>query len=68
LVWQFRVAGVTLPLTYATLSSAFFLGFFLVSPNPIGMQYATEVTYPRPMALRMGLFNYAAKLRWFLSM
>jgi cyanate permease len=29
-------------------SSAFIMGFFLVSAMPISMQYAAEVTYPTP--------------------
>lgn len=37
--------------------SAFFLGFFLVSANPIGMQYATEVTYPTPEGTSNGLIQ-----------
>lgn len=28
--------------------SAFFMGFFLVSTSPIGMQYAAEITFPTP--------------------
>jgi len=40
-------------LTFATsqfvlFSSAFVMGFFLVSAMPISMQYAAEVTYPTP--------------------
>ena len=37
--------------------SAFFLGFFLVSANPIGMQYSTEVTYPTPEGTSNGLIQ-----------
>ncbi len=37
--------------------SAFVLGFFLVSANPIGMQYATEVTYPTPEGTSNGLIQ-----------
>jgi len=37
--------------------SAFFMGFFLVSVNPIGMQYATEVTYPTPEGTSNGLIQ-----------
>ena len=35
--------------------SAVFLGFFLVSALPIGMQYAAEITYPTPEATSNGL-------------
>ncbi len=37
--------------------SAFSLGFFLVSTNPIGMQYAAEVTYPTPEGTSNGLIQ-----------
>jgi len=48
--------------TYATniwvlFISAFVMGFFLVSANPIGMQYATEVTYPTPEGTSNGLIQ-----------
>ncbi len=48
--------------TYATnmwvlFISAFVMGFFLVSVNPIGMQYATEVTYPTPEGTSNGLIQ-----------
>lgn len=51
-----------LGITYATslwilYGSAFVLGFFLVSANPIGMQYATEVTYPTPEGTSNGLIQ-----------
>jgi MFS family permease len=51
-----------LGLTFATSTwllfvSAFFMGFFLVSVNPIGMQYATEVTYPTPEGTSNGLIQ-----------
>lgn len=35
--------------------SAVFLGFFLVSALPIGMQYAAEITYPTPEGTSNGL-------------
>ncbi len=49
-------------ITYATniwvlFASAFVMGFFLVSANPIGMQYATEVTYPTPEGTSNGLIQ-----------
>ena len=37
--------------------SAFALGFFLVSINPIGMQYAAEVTNPTPEGTSNGLIQ-----------
>jgi MFS family permease len=39
------------------LVSAFALGFFLVSANPIGMQYAAEVTQPTPEGTSNGLIQ-----------
>ena len=49
-------------ITYATNStllfaSAFVMGFFLVSTNPIGMQYASEVTHPTPEGTSNGLIQ-----------
>lgn len=49
-------------ITYATNStllfaSAFAMGFFLVSTNPIGMQYASEVTHPTPEGTSNGLIQ-----------
>ncbi len=41
------------------LISAFFLGFFLISVAPIGMQYVAEVTYPAPEGTSAGI------LQWF---
>ena len=38
-------------------ASAFFLGFFLVSTSPIGMQYAAEVTHPTPEGTSNGLIQ-----------
>ncbi|MFC2065431.1 MFS transporter [Chloroflexota bacterium] len=47
-------------LTYATSSwllmvSSFWLGFFLVSTFPVGMQYAAEITHPTPEGTSNGL-------------
>ena len=47
-------------LTFATSSwllmvSAFWLGFFLVSTFPVGMQYAAEITHPTPEGTSNGL-------------
>jgi len=64
--YLFLGIGMAIPgligLTYATqpwmlFSSAFFMGFFLVSANPIGMQYATEVAYPTPEGTSNGLIQ-----------
>ncbi len=37
--------------------SAFGLGFFLVSANPVGMQYAAEITHPTPEGTSNGLIQ-----------
>jgi MFS family permease len=37
--------------------SAFFMGFFLVSTSPIGMQYAAEITHPTPEGTSNGLIQ-----------
>jgi MFS family permease len=48
--------GITFATTFwLLLVSAFFLGFFLISISPIGMQYATEVTQPTPEGTSNGL-------------
>jgi len=51
-----------LGVTFATASwllfaSAFLLGFTLVSVAPIGMQYASEITYPTPEGTSNGLIQ-----------
>jgi len=38
-------------------SSAFVMGFFLVSAMPIGMQYAAEITHPTPEGTSNGLMQ-----------
>jgi hypothetical protein len=38
-------------------ASAFSMGFFLVSANPVGMQYAAEITYPTPEGTSNGLIQ-----------
>ena len=48
--------------TFATsawllFASAFWMGFFLVGANPIGMQYAAEVTHPTPEGTSNGLIQ-----------
>lgn len=37
--------------------SAFAMGFFLVSTNPVGMQYAAEITHPTPEGTSNGLIQ-----------
>ncbi len=64
--YLFLGIGMAIPgllgLTYATepwllYISSFFMGFFLVSANPIGMQYATEAAYPTPEGTSNGLIQ-----------
>jgi MFS family permease len=55
--------GVTFANTYwVLLVSAFFLGFFLISVAPIGMQYVAEVTYPAPEGTSAGLIQLFGQL------
>ncbi len=65
---RFLLLGIALALpgliglTFATsfwllILSAFFLGFFLVSTSPIGMQYAAEITCPTPEGTSNGLIQ-----------
>jgi MFS family permease len=42
--------------------SAFWMGFFLISVSPIGMQYIAEVTYPAPEGTSNGLIQLAGQL------
>lgn len=50
--------GLTFASAYWVLIiSAFSLGFFLVSPFPIGLQYAAEVTNPTPEGTSNGLIQ-----------
>ncbi len=49
-------------LTFATSTwllfiSGFFMGFFLISISPIGMQYASEITQPTPEGTSNGLIQ-----------
>lgn len=41
---------------------SFALGFFLVSINPVGMQYASEITQPTPEGTSNGLVQLAGQL------
>jgi MFS family permease len=50
--------GVTFSTTaWLLFLSAFWMGFFLVGANPIGMQYAAEITYPTPEGTSNGLIQ-----------
>jgi MFS family permease len=50
--------GLTFAASFWLLTvSVFFLGFFLVSTGPIGMQYAAEITYPTPEGTSNGLIQ-----------
>ncbi len=52
------LAGLTFAASYPLLlASAFGMGFFLVSANPVGMQYAAEVTRPTPEGTSNGLIQ-----------
>ena len=52
------LVGLTFGLTRGVLFvSAFSMGFFLVSANPVGMQYAAEITYPTPEGTSNGLIQ-----------
>ena len=64
----YLLLGITLAipgligLTFATsypllLVSGFALGFFRISPSPIVMQYAAEVTYPTPEGTSNGIIQ-----------
>jgi len=54
------LVGVTFANTlWLLLLSAFFMGFFLISVAPIGMQYVAEITYPAPEGTSAGV------LQWF---
>jgi MFS family permease len=59
--FTFAIPGL-IGVTFATsfwllLVSAFVLGFFLTSSNPIGMQYAAEITQPTPEGTSNGLIQ-----------
>jgi sugar phosphate permease len=50
------LVGVTFAQSYwLVLTSAFALGFFLLSAGPIGFQYGAEVAYPAPEGTSNGL-------------
>jgi MFS family permease len=57
------LVGVTFASTYwVLLLSAFFLGFFLISVAPIGMQYVAEVTFPAPEGTSAGIIQLFGQL------
>jgi cyanate permease len=43
---------------YLLYISGFFMGFFLVSASPIGMQYAAEITRPTPEGTSNGIIQF----------
>ena len=47
---------------FALFTFSFALGFFLVSVNPVGMQYASEITQPTPEGTSNGLVQLAGQL------
>jgi len=57
------LVGVTFVTSlWLLLISAFFLGFFLISVAPIGLQYVAEVTYPAPEGTSAGLIQLFGQL------
>jgi MFS family permease len=50
--------GLAFATSYLLLvCSVFVLGFFLICPGPIGMQYAAEITHPTPEGTSAGLIQ-----------
>lgn len=50
------LGGITVAPSYGLLlTSAFVMGFFLLSAGPIGFQYGAEITYPAPEGTSNGL-------------
>lgn len=55
--------GITYANSYwLLLSSAFILGFFLLSAGPIGFQYGAEITYPAPEGTSNGLLLWMGQI------
>jgi MFS family permease len=55
--------GVTFAQTYwVLLLSAFWMGFFLISVAPVGLQYVAEVTYPAPEGTSNGIIQLFGQL------
>jgi MFS family permease len=55
--WMFGLIYATKSTSWLLFVSAFFLGFFLVSTMPVGMQYAAEITQPTPEGTSNGLIQ-----------
>jgi sugar phosphate permease len=50
------LTGIAFSVNYALLlTSAFVMGFFLLSAGPLGFQYGAEITYPAPEGTSNGL-------------
>ncbi len=47
---------------FTLFAFSFLLGFFLVGANPVGMQYASEITQPTPEGTSNGLVQLAGQL------
>jgi MFS family permease len=59
--------GLSPAYTYSVLlSSAFILGFFVMSAGPIGFQYAAEVNYPAPESASQGMMLWTGQLSGML--
>jgi MFS family permease len=57
------IVGLALAPTFPLLlASSFVLGFFLVSVNPIGTQYASETALPTPEGSSNGLISLAGQI------
>jgi MFS family permease len=57
------LVGVTFAASlWLILLSAFWMGFFLISVAPIGMQYVADATYPAPEGTSNGLIQLAGQL------
>ncbi len=57
------LVGVTFATSlWLILLSAFWMGFFLISVAPIGMQYVAEVTFPAPEGTSNGLIQFAGQV------
>ncbi len=63
ILWGFLLAipgliGITFAQSaWLLFASSFWLGFFLIGPNPIGMQYSAEITHPTPEGTSNGLIQ-----------
>ncbi len=63
ILWGFLLAipgliGITFAQSaWLLFASSLWLGFFLIGPNPIGMQYSAEITHPTPEGTSNGLIQ-----------